>query len=344
MALITYAQWHAQVARIWNTTAFKNLDKAFKRWEEGGKTQPLLNDLAQCFSTWQISKINKKLNDPLQLQLATKSAQTQYILPHHQYNSVRNQTKTPQAPGPMERLSELITTCRGSNAAVALQATGSTKPVFDPVKRSQINHAGFTKPVVARIEEAVRRLKLGIKYVMEDLPRAKNPGTAERTRYEYWFGPFDQARYMTVMKNFLILVDVTQKSNFQFDQDTGPDNDYYAATLPGHRTGVDDIQIDLGTEFFTGASKYDKSTSATVGTLVHELTHGCFYTYDMYLSPARDAYRDDEHEPNGGWGGWHLCNDPANDHDLAVRFPAVTLENADNYGEYAAAVVLAREV
>ena len=244
---------------------------------------------------------------------------------------------------PLDRLAELISTTRGSNSAIKVQATGSSAPVFDPVKRSQINHAGFTKPVVARIEEAVRRVRWGIDLVMEDLPKAKLNGSPERARYEVWFGPYDQQRYSTVMKNFLILVDVVKLSNFSFDEDVGPDNDYYAATLPGHRTGADDIQIDLGTAFFTGYGKYEKSTSATVGTLVHELTHGCFYTYDMYLSPVKDNTRNDEQEPGGGWGGWHLCNDPANDKDLAIRFPAVALENADNYGEYAAAVVLARQ-
>jgi len=339
MSLITYAEWHAQTSHFWNTSAFKNLDKAFKKWEKQGKTQQFLNNLAQSFSTWQISKIAKKLDSPLKQQLAAKSSKTQYILPNYNYISDRNKIKKGQTQGPMERLSVLIATSSGSNAAVALQATGSMKLVFDPVKRSQINHAGFSKPVVARIEEAIRRLKMGIKLVMEDLPQARTVGTPARARYEDWFGVFDEARYRIVKKNFLILLDVVQQSNFQFDEDTGPGNAYYAATLPRHRTGADDIQIDLGTAFFVGGRRYDRTTSATVGTLVHELTHGCFYTYDMYLSPARDAYRDDENEPNGGWGGWHLCNDPGNDKDLATRFPEGTLENADNYGEYAAAVV-----
>lgn len=342
MSLISYDDWETRTGHFWKSDSYKALSKAFKEWQRD-QTQTKLENLAQAFSAWQMSKIGGRLDAGLVTDIVTKSSKTTYILDNHNYASNRNKIKGGATVGPMEQLADLIATTKGSNRGIALQATGTSSDRFNVVKRAQINHSSFTKSMKIRIEEAVRRTRLGLSLVMEDLPKARQGGSSERTVYEVWFGPYDQTRYLKVLKNFQILVDVIEHSNFDFEEDTGPDNKYYAATRPGHRSGTDDIQIYLGTLFFNGGRKYEKSTSATVGTMVHELTHACFYTYDMYLSKDRSSVLDDEHKPSGGWRRWgDLCNDPDTDKELATRFPEKALENADNYGEYAAAVVRIR--
>jgi hypothetical protein len=87
----------------------------------------------------------------------------------------------------------------------------------------------------------------------------------------------------------------------------------------------------VGRTFFTGAGSYAVSSDATVVTVVHELAHACFGASDVPTVASGLALDGNGMPPPGA----AVCNDLANDEALAAATPALALENADNYGQFA---------
>jgi hypothetical protein len=334
MAEITYTEWHSLTYRRWrkDSPAWNTLDRCFHKFDDPvGDKQKQLGDLAKAFSTWQLTKPGHQLDGNDFGGIGQQRLEKEYLV-----TSMRNKRHGGHGKGPMERLAKLIANHKQTNLGIKLDAFGiaKTNTDFDVIGRSTWQNNVFDKSTNARIEEALRRVREAVDLVLDEVRQANRPGAA-RTRYEEWFGTYDQNRFKQVRERWMALRDVVENANFEFVDKHW--KSYFAATVPGHKTSRDTIEIDLGKGFFKKGA-YEISSGATVGTLIHELTHACFYTYDMYLKKDRSDYRNDE---EASLGAEDLCNDPDNDKDLATHFPEAALENADNYGEYAKAVLVA---
>jgi hypothetical protein len=96
----------------------------------------------------------------------------------------------------------------------------------------------------------------------------------------------------------------------------------------------------IGRAFFSAAPQanstyYKSDTDYTVGTLIHELAHAGFSASDVPTVSSGLALDATGMPPRGA----PVCNDQSEDRKLAQANPAGAIQNADNYNQFARAVL-----
>jgi hypothetical protein len=204
---------------------------------------------------------------------------------------------------------------------------------------------------IQRLNEALRRTKVAVaagRDVMigvASLTSLVPPLNQSSQLYQDYFGVFNQERARKVLKNFMQLCQALDAGGgpILFDhRNTDFGEDCYAACKGGDI--VADVKIWLGRDFFSdgksGGADFkavvSRTTDATVGTMVHEFSHGVFNAVDC--------------PPVNSDGSWRLTPDavswesPDNDVQastqemdkaLAVKEPRAAIVNADSYGQFA---------
>lgn len=217
----------------------------------------------------------------------------------------------------------------------------------------------------SRITEAFRRAKTAIGYAhsavveLARLPALPSrPLSVEHQSYVDYFGAFDKTRIARVKQNITVLKLAFDRGPTIVDvRDTEYGKGCYAACFRGKVATIDgttgqatvlsSLQVFLGRAFFLkGALNYGDTTDATVGTLIHEFAHGAIDAVDV--PPVNAA---------GGWTHARKSDDATHrdfgdstdnsiqastvelDKLLAMHKPDYALVNADNYGQFAAALL-----
>lgn len=216
-------------------------------------------------------------------------------------------------------------------------------PALTPIEIRRLNEA------VSRVLQAVtagRDLMIKIA-AKSSLTGALGPGEA---LYVSYFGAFDKTRAQTVVKNFNALHKCASGTGpIIFDhRNTDFGEDCYAACKKGNVMA--DLKIWMGRDFFTqgkvsnvqwgtndaSQSAYNRTTDATLGTMVHEMSHGCFRAVD---APPVDSGGHWKLTPN--INTWESPDNnvqsstPKLDKRLAIKEPRAAIVNADNYGQFA---------
>ena len=222
-------------------------------------------------------------------------------------------------------------------------------PALTPVEIRRLNEA------VARVLNAVTAAR-DFMIVIAAKKNLTPPLSPAENLYVDYFGAFDQARAKKVLSNFNTLHRAASGNGpIIFDhRNTDFGEDCFAACKRGNV--VANLKIWMGRDFFAeGKSQgkrgnvndmqlvYNRTTDATVGTLVHEMSHGTFAAVDA--PPVRSG------------GQWKLAPDvntwaspdndvqsstPELDKRLALKEPRAAIVNADNYGQFAVAAALLR--
>jgi hypothetical protein len=205
---------------------------------------------------------------------------------------------------------------------------------------------------IARINEAFRRVRTAVDEALTVLQSA-NSG-ASGALYRRFFGAYDVGRVRTVTKNFNTMSLVLQgkrggQKGSLFVVDARNFNnafkDVYAFTYPNMYRDNGYVAVWIGRAFFgavgSGQAYYDRSSDATVGTLVHELSHACFGSVDVPPVGSGWTLRADG-VPIDGTGRPGDANRIApqvstetDDEALALASPGDAIKNADNYGQFA---------
>jgi hypothetical protein len=225
----------------------------------------------------------------------------------------------------------------------AMLAVNQQLPALTPIEIRRLNEA------IVRVLRAVTAgrdlmIKLAAK---SSLTAPLGQGEA---LYVSYFGAFDKTRAQTVLKNFNALHKCASGAGpIIFDhRNTDFGEDCYAACKRGNV--MVDLKIWMGRDFFAegkasstqwgtkdaSQSAYNRTTDATLGTMVHEMSHGCFKAVDA--------------PPVNSGGHWKLTPDintwaspdnsvqsstPKLDKLLAEKEPRAAIVNADNYGQFA---------
>lgn len=224
----------------------------------------------------------------------------------------------------------------------ALLPPNKRLPSLTPVEIRRLNEA------VARVLKAITAARDLMIVIAAKQSLVAPMGPAESLYVDY-FGAFDKARAKTVLSNFNTLHKVASGNGpIIFDhRNTDFGEDCYAACKRGNI--VANLKIWMGRDFFSEGKAqgkvgnvgekqlvYNRTTDATVGTLVHEMSHGSFSAVD---APPVDK-----------GGNWKLAPDlntwaspdndvqsstPELDKRLAAKEPRAAIVNADNYGQFA---------
>jgi hypothetical protein len=222
-------------------------------------------------------------------------------------------------------------------------------PDLTPVEIRRLNEA------VARVLKAVSAARDAMIKIASKKSLAPPLAAAEALYVDY-FGAYDPARAQTVLKNFKTLHTVASGNGpIIFDhRNTDFGEDCYAACKRG--TVVNDLKIWMGRDFFAEGkaggsaavwnalsgtqSVYNRTTDATLGTLVHEMSHGSFRAVD---APKVDAGGNWELAPDAAtWASPdndEQSSTPELDKRLAKKEPRAAIVNADNYGQFAVEVM-----
>ena len=220
----------------------------------------------------------------------------------------------------------------------------------------------LTQPEVARINEAFARAKLAVELARDAIiPIAKkdalvNPNPTEQLFIDY-FGAYDKTRAGKILDRYKKLCTAFTNPEVVDHRNTDG-SDCFAYThskqlnqWPGQR-----VRVWLCRDFFaqgkaaypkganpdTYKNSYAKTSDATLGTLVHEFCHGVFDAADApqwvngsWVPGAPDGNGD---SPNNDIQSSTRPLDKA----LAVAHPNIALQNADNYGQFACEVAVAK--
>jgi hypothetical protein len=227
----------------------------------------------------------------------------------------------------------------------------------------------FTPTEIAKINEAFRRARRAAELARDAAIQIaaktalQRPMTATEALFVEYFGAFDQTRARQVLANYKDIVDAFDTKVMLYDiRNTPYGMDCYAACEVGRITRTSARQqsqvtsrvtMVMGRAFFTESipkkpaagpfnppAAYDKTSDATVGTFVHEMSHGSFHAVD---APKVNAANNWELAPDltaGDDYGASPDNDeqsstPLLDKRLALKDPSVAIRNADNYGQFA---------
>jgi hypothetical protein len=260
------------------------------------------------------------------------------------------------------------------NTGLTVAPTGWTYVAYD---NANANHnwagpvTGVAKPLThaetARINESLRRSKAAVELARDTLiklPRDPSlwKGTKEENAYTDFFGAFDEVRYQLVLENYraLVLAFDGQPNVVDIRNTTAGGNCYAACVRRNLKTKVNGsmalsgrVDIFLGQAFLGGgggalAGRYESGTDATVGTLIHEFAHGAINAVDApMVNPAGTAWTL---TPNltVGAADYGISPDPWNnqastpedDRNLARFDASVAVRSADNYGQFARAILM----
>lgn len=227
----------------------------------------------------------------------------------------------------------------------AMLAPTDRLPDLTPVEIRRLNEA------VARVLKAVTAAR-DIMIKIAAKKSLSNPPGREEALYVDYFGAFDTARAKTVLDNFRTLHKVASGNGpIIFDhRNTDFGEDCYAACKRGNV--INDLKIWIGRDFFSeGKAKvasgvwnaldgtqsvYNRTTDATLGTLIHEMSHGSFRAVDAprvtsggqwELTPVANTWASPDNNKQS--------STPELDKRLAVKEPRAAIVNADNYGQFA---------
>jgi hypothetical protein len=213
----------------------------------------------------------------------------------------------------------------------------------------------LTPSQIARVNEAMRRAKGGAEVARDAMLLIKrrnniaaSPLPAEEQAYMDYFR--DPAHIQTVLDRFTILQlafsrnpTVVDVRNTLYGMDMKTDGACFRENLTSRDATTHELALTGSVElflcrgFFKGGG-YVASTDVTVGTLVHEFSHGSFKAVD---APPVDA--------NNNWilppstDAEDLWASPDNDQQssteeddklLAIKEPRAAIVNADNYGQF----------
>ena len=222
-------------------------------------------------------------------------------------------------------------------------------------------------PQTTRITEALRRTKSALQFAHSALVNIAGLAifptvpTSEQQIYLDYFGPFDKARIASVKRNYTVLKLAVEKGPRIVDlRDTVYGKTAYAACFradlgtrdagKGQLSIVKGITVFLGRAFFApGTMNYGASTDASVGTLIHEFAHGAINAVDVPPVNALGAWthaRVSDDPTHGEFGNSTDNSIQAStiplDKLLAKHQPNYAVVNADNYGQFAVALLTAR--
>lgn len=316
-----YADWMTLTKRsfVSRSTALKEVDRLFKLYEDSNyKNQNHLDGLSQAFKVWSNTK--------------TKTA-TVGLMVTTTFDTGRNKKKDGTTGlGAVELLRDFIQSQNISNVVHQVNVTG----LVDRVAIVEVKGAPLSQSEGAKVQEAIRSLQTAIRTARDAVIEAKNPG-AKRNLYVKWFGAYTVANAKVVRDRFMTLDDICSNKGIIFNDGRGDavNRAAYAWAYPG--TEINFPNMWLGDGFFNSAIGLGKGRQAagdTLGTLVHELTHGCFNTGDVPIESLIDTTACDEFGSPIDYGNVAVCNDPKNDCRLADRRPLEAIRNADNYGEF----------
>lgn len=219
----------------------------------------------------------------------------------------------------------------------------------------------FTRPEVARINEAVARAKQAVVLARDALiaiakqDALVNPKAPEQLYIDY-FGVYDKGRAKLVLKRFKLLCEAFNRPVVLDHRNRAGGKDVYAFC---NRRDLDQwlnkqVRIRLGRVFFSGGQAaypmgadpdryrhcFAKTSDATLGTLVHEVCHGSWRAAD---APRWEGGRwnpgpplADGMSPNPNIQSSSRTRDRA----LASDHPDIALNNADNYGQFACEIAI----
>ncbi len=226
-------------------------------------------------------------------------------------------------------------------------------------------HKGpLTLAETSRITEALRRTKTAISLAHEAMIKIKKLSgfpatpTIEQQTYIDYFGTFDADRIKRVTRNFTVLKLAIDKGPRIVDlRDTDYGLSCYAACFRGNLgttdTGTGQVSVlsaltvFLGRAFFkAGSMNYGDTTDATVGTLIHEFAHGAVDAVDVPPVNSVGAWTHARESDDPGDRNFGSSTDNSIqastiplDKLLASFKPGYAVVNADNYGQFAAALL-----
>jgi hypothetical protein len=229
---------------------------------------------------------------------------------------------------------------------------------------------------IHKINEAFARARRAAEYArdaMVDIATRREltrPLSRAEGDYVDYFGEFHRDRAQAVLQGFRDIVDAFDQRIMVYDvRNTVFGMSCFAACEVGRiarttaRQGsrvTSRVTMVIGRGFFSrsvprrdaagGFSPsvaFDATSDATIGTIVHELAHGCFHAID---APKVDDSGNWELQPNltpGDWYGATPDNDeqsstPEADRRVALKDPDIAIRNADSYGQFARQCLQAR--
>lgn len=329
MTDITYAEWMDLTKKKFHSRSaeLKKVDKAFKKYDEGGKRAADLHALAKEVRIWVQIK-NADLGNC--------------------NKSIRNRKEDSNHLGPVERLYSLIRTTAMSNTAIIrdLNQAVPDRLVMDSTLLSKVHDT-------LKVKETYERSKNAVERALQIALKSGSLGK-ERDLYERWFGAYNVDRKKKVIKNL-------QNLNSLFisgviivhDARNSPEpwGGCFGFAMPGNKANY--VEFSIGRAFFLrqryhvtpGATPlergnavtqalqqaYNNTTDWSVGTMIHELGHAVNNLPDVNFH-APSTYQT---HPGMTPKGWDQVSTPDLDKALAIANPALAVQNTDNYGQFA---------
>jgi hypothetical protein len=187
----------------------------------------------------------------------------------------------------------------------------------------------------AQVLEAYARLS-GLAEQCRDAMLKVGKDEQERDRYERWFGAYDVAQVRRVLGVFQRMYNAMTDGGVTVTIDTVSDPSWYAYVRPGEGAP---LKIYLCKQFFTGmsgplASRYQRSSDATVVTMLHECTHIRWIGTHIDGDGIRQDVTDVRYNGEVMYG-------VDNCELLATDRPDLAEFNADNYAFYGLSLISA---
>lgn len=343
MAIITFDEWKNSAAQINAFRQSQALKEVTRRFEIYDQRQTLANleNLATAFQTWRTTNPSGEV-----VKLGT---------------TVTN-------------LAETIARAKQSNLVIVAKATnvGARGYSFvvdldgdNPLPLNQ--HLPALSPSeIARINEAIARAKKAARLARDHMillarkSAFATPLQAAEKLYVDYFGAYDAARVKEVRDNFTKLFDAFDAEPEVVDhRNTDFGEDCYAATHTKHLPKGTKVRVWMGRDFFIEgkarprgvpadeyAKIYTKTSDATVGTLIHEFSHGVFHAVDAPpVKPDGNWRLQPDMTPGDDYGSSPdndiQCSTRECDKRLAIKDATIAVRNADNYGQFACECLLA---
>lgn len=89
---------------------------------------------------------------------------------------------------------------------------------------------------------------------------------------------------------------------------------------------------------------YNKTSDATLGTLIHEASHGTWDAADAPIPLDNGSWNPGAPDANGDSPNNDIqASTRVLDKKLATMHPTIAIQNADNYGQFACEVAIAKK-
>lgn len=234
-----------------------------------------------------------------------------------------------------------------------------TYPWTAAVGATQAINTDLSTAEKMRMNEAIRRASLAVTYARDAMISiAGGSGSpADMAAFTDFFGASDATRIQKIRDNYTILTlaftgtpDVIDLRNTLYGLTC------YAACFRANLAAVKSkgtgasitgsVNMFLGRAFY-GAGNYEKTSDATVGTLIHEFAHGSINAVDVPPVDATGAWthaRESDNPADNNFGASTDNSIQAStiplDKLLAQFRPEYAVVNADSYGQFATKLLL----